>query len=112
MWSVKTLLCGFLDLFLIILIGKSALFVPQSSLEDSVKLHPVFTSSDFATIVFFYITRLSAFSPVPNFENQVPIFMSLSDRVIPVIPASIEFSLCRPAQGVATCYTEYSEAIN
>jgi hypothetical protein len=38
--------------FFIIIIGKTALFEPYSSLEDSARLHPVFTSLDFATIIF------------------------------------------------------------
>jgi hypothetical protein len=33
-------------------IGKTALFEPQPSLEDSTSLHPVFASLDFATLIF------------------------------------------------------------
>jgi hypothetical protein len=36
---------------IIIIIGKTALFEPQPSLDDSATLHPVFTSLDFATII-------------------------------------------------------------
>jgi hypothetical protein len=37
----------------IIIIGKTALFEPQPSLEYSARFHPVFTSLDFATIIIF-----------------------------------------------------------
>jgi hypothetical protein len=33
--------------------GKTALSEPQSSLDGSARLHPVFTSLNFATIIFF-----------------------------------------------------------
>jgi hypothetical protein len=34
--------------------GKTTLFELMPSLEDSVRLHPAFTSLDFATIFFFF----------------------------------------------------------
>jgi hypothetical protein len=37
----------------IIIIGKIAISEPQPSLKDSAKLQPVFTSSDFVTIIFY-----------------------------------------------------------
>jgi hypothetical protein len=38
---------------MIMIIGKTAFFEPQPSLEDSSRLHPVFTSLDFTTVHFF-----------------------------------------------------------
>jgi hypothetical protein len=37
-------------IIVIIIIGKTALFEPQPSLEDSVRLYLVFTSLDFVTV--------------------------------------------------------------
>jgi hypothetical protein len=37
---------------IIIIIGKTDLFEPWPSLEDSTRLHPVFTSFNFETIYF------------------------------------------------------------
>jgi hypothetical protein len=37
---------------MIIIIGKTALFEPQPSLEDSARFDPVFTSLDFVTVIF------------------------------------------------------------
>jgi hypothetical protein len=67
-------------IIIIIIIDKTALFEPWPSLEDSVRFNPVFSSLYFAKI-FFYRVRLSALHPTPNLEDQVPVFMSLSDRV-------------------------------
>jgi hypothetical protein len=47
--------------------------------------HPVFTSFDFATI-FFYGTKSSVLLSTPNLEDQVPVFMSPSDRVARLYP--------------------------
>jgi hypothetical protein len=41
---------------------------------------PVLTSFDSATIIF-YRARSSALRPTSNLEDQVPVFMSPSDRV-------------------------------
>jgi hypothetical protein len=37
---------------IIIVFGETTLFEPQPSLEDSARFDPVFTSLDFATIIF------------------------------------------------------------
>jgi hypothetical protein len=39
-------------IIIIIIIGKTALFEPYPFLEDFAQLHPVFTSLDFATMIF------------------------------------------------------------
>jgi hypothetical protein len=47
-------LCPFLirvSIIIIIIIGKTSLFKPQRSLQDSARLLPVFTSLDFATVI-------------------------------------------------------------
>jgi hypothetical protein len=69
----------------------------------------VFTSLDFATIVF-YLARSSAFHPTPhNLKDQVLVFMSPSDRVAQVWPQAPCFPfhrLCdsqRYGRGVPTC---------
>jgi hypothetical protein len=51
------------------ILGKTALFEPEPSLEESARLHPVFISLDFATVIFFYRARLSALRPTPNLED-------------------------------------------
>jgi hypothetical protein len=40
-------------IIIITIIGKTALFEQQPSLEDYARLHPDFISLDFATIIFF-----------------------------------------------------------
>jgi hypothetical protein len=53
--------------------------------------HTVFTSSDFA-IIIFYTARSSALHPTPNLEDQVPVFMSpqwLSAQFYPQAPGSL-----------------------
>jgi hypothetical protein len=55
---------------IIIIVSKTALFEPQLFLEDSVKMHPVFTSLNFVTIIL-YRARSSALHPTPNLEDQV-----------------------------------------
>jgi hypothetical protein len=47
------LLTSCLILIIITIIGKTALFEPYLCLENSASLLPVFTSWDFATIIFF-----------------------------------------------------------
>jgi hypothetical protein len=69
----------------IIKIRKTSFFEPHSSLEDSARLHLVFTSLDFVTILF-YKARSSALRPTPNVEDQAPVFMSPSDRVPQLYP--------------------------
>jgi hypothetical protein len=73
-----------------IIIGKTALFEPQPSLEDSsIELdHPVSTSLYFTAT---YITRSSALRPIPNLEDQVPVFMSPSDRVAKLYAQARDF---------------------
>jgi hypothetical protein len=73
------------NIIIIIIIGKTALFEPWPSLEDSAIFHLVFSSLDLATI-FFYRVRLSALHPIPNLEYQVSAFMSLSDSVAQLYP--------------------------
>jgi hypothetical protein len=66
----------------IIIISKIALFEPQTSLEDSARCE-VCISLDFATVIFiFYRTRSSALLPTLNLEDQVPVFVAPSDRVV------------------------------
>jgi hypothetical protein len=67
-------------------IKKTVVFEPYLSIEDSAELRPVFTSLDIATIIFFYRARSSALRPTPNLEDQVPVFMSLSDKVTQLDP--------------------------
>jgi hypothetical protein len=38
---------------IIVIIGRTVLFEPQPSLEDSIRMHLVFTSLDFETTIFF-----------------------------------------------------------
>jgi hypothetical protein len=49
-------------------------------------MHPIFTSLDFVTMIFFYEARLSALRTTPNREGQVPVFMSPNDSVVPLQP--------------------------
>jgi hypothetical protein len=60
-------------------------FEPQPSLKDSARLHPVFTSLNFVTIIFFRAST-SALRPVFNLEDQVPVFMSPRDRLAQLYP--------------------------
>jgi hypothetical protein len=53
----------------IIMIGKTALFEPQSSSDDSAKLQPVFTYLDFATI-FFTEQGCQPCVQLPNLESE------------------------------------------
>jgi hypothetical protein len=78
---------------IVIRIGITALFEPYPSLEDSARLvyswyeldHQVFTSLDFATIIFLQ-SKVVSLSPTPNLEDQVPVFMSPSDKVVQLYP--------------------------
>jgi hypothetical protein len=71
----------------IITTGKTALFEPEPSLEDSASLHPVFTSLDFTIIFYFYRARSSsALHPTASAEDNIPVFMSTSDRVALLYP--------------------------
>jgi hypothetical protein len=48
--SINSVSCFLVVVIIIIsIVGKIALSKPQPSSEDSVRLHPVFTSLDFAT---------------------------------------------------------------
>jgi hypothetical protein len=49
---------------------------------------PVFTSSDFATIVF-YRARSSAMCPIPNLEDQGSVFISPNDKVAQLCPQAL-----------------------
>jgi hypothetical protein len=77
----------------VIIIGNTALLEPQPSLEDSARLHPVFTSFDSSTIIF-YGARSLALRPTANLEDQVSVFMSPSDSG-PVIPPGTWFPFHR-----------------
>jgi hypothetical protein len=59
-------------------------YIPYLSLEDSARLHPVFTSFDFVTI--FYTARLLALRLTSNLEDQVSVLMPSSDRVAHLYP--------------------------
>jgi hypothetical protein len=65
-----------------------ALFQPRPSLEDSARFdHPVFTSLDFAAILFFfYRASSSALRSTPKLEDQASVFMSPSDRLACLYP--------------------------
>jgi hypothetical protein len=49
------------------------------------QFYPVFICLDFAAVIFYRV-RSSALRPTPNLEDQVPVFMSLSDRVGQLYP--------------------------
>jgi hypothetical protein len=49
-------------------LAKQPLSEPKRSLEDYTRLHPVFTSLHFATIIFYRASHLT-----PNLEDQVPV---------------------------------------
>jgi hypothetical protein len=75
---------------IIIIIRKTVIFLAVAFLRTFCQIcleldHPVFTSLDFATIIF-YRARSSALCPIPNLEDQVPVFMSPSDRVAQLYP--------------------------
>jgi hypothetical protein len=54
-------------IIIIIIICDTALFEPQPSLDASARLQPVFTSSDFATIIFLQSKAVSlASNPDPG----------------------------------------------
>jgi hypothetical protein len=59
---------------LIIIFGKRALFEPWPSLEDSARLHLVFTSLDF--VEKFFTSKILSLA-----SNPQPVFMSPRDRV-------------------------------
>jgi hypothetical protein len=66
--------------------GKTALFESYPSLEGSARLHPGFTSLDFATVIF-YRAKSSALRLTTNLEDQVTEIMSPSDnRVVQLYP--------------------------
>jgi hypothetical protein len=69
---------------IIIMIEKAALFEPQRSLEDSARFDPVFHFFGFGNNIFFFFTGhsyLPTLRPNSNLEDQVPVYMSPSDRV-------------------------------
>jgi hypothetical protein len=68
------------------IIGKTAFFEPQPSLRDSAKFYAVFTSLDFATIIFFSQSKVVSHASNPNKEDQVFVFMSPRDRVAQLYP--------------------------
>jgi hypothetical protein len=70
----------------IITIGKTALFEPWPSLEDSARSHPVFTYLDFITIIVLQSKARQPCVQPPNLEDQVSVFMSPSDRVVQLYP--------------------------
>jgi hypothetical protein len=47
---MKGVKCQYITLDIIIIVGKTALFAPHPSSEDSASFGPVFTSLDFETI--------------------------------------------------------------
>jgi hypothetical protein len=49
---ISTFLIIIIIIIIIIINGKIALLEPQHSLEDSARLHPVFTPFDFVTLIF------------------------------------------------------------
>jgi hypothetical protein len=71
-----------LNHIIIIIIGRTTLFEPQPSLEDSARFDPVFTSLDFVTVFFFY----RALRPTLNLEDLVSVFMFPSDRMAQFYP--------------------------
>jgi hypothetical protein len=81
---------------LIIIIGKTALFEPYPFLEDSARFihywgldHVVFTSLDFATVIFFTKKGHQPCAQPPILENQVCVFISPSDGVAQLYPQAL-----------------------
>jgi hypothetical protein len=60
---------------------KQPLFETSPSFEYSARLnHPVFAT------IYFYRARSSDLRPTPNLEDQVPVFISPSDRFVQLYP--------------------------
>jgi hypothetical protein len=72
---------------------------PFLSLEDSARLHLVFTSLYFVK-VFFYRIRSLTLRPTLNLDDQAPVFMSRSDRVAQLYPQA-SGSLGKEAEGAS-----------
>jgi hypothetical protein len=67
-----------------IIIGETALFEPQPSLENSARFALKYTIHFQLLWIlqsFVYRPRATALRPTPNLEDQVSVFMSLSGRV-------------------------------
>jgi hypothetical protein len=81
--------------YIIIITGRTTLLAPQASLENSARFvhsweldDPVFISLDFPTIIF-YRARSSTLRLTPNLQDQVPVFMSPSERVAQLYPQAL-----------------------
>jgi hypothetical protein len=99
---------------IIIITGKvyPLVFWPQPSSEDPARFHPVFTSLDFAIIIFFYGENSSASYPTPNLEDQVPVFMLPSDRVAQLYLQHLDpFSSPSTARILTSLHTEWSKLL-
>jgi hypothetical protein len=59
-----------------VITGKTALFEPQPSLEDSAREHRANSSFDFATIIFLGEQGRQIFLLRPNLEDLARVFMS------------------------------------
>jgi hypothetical protein len=74
-------------IIIIIIIGKTALFEPYPSLEDSARLHPVFHLFGFRNTNFFFLqSKFVSLATTLNLENYVPAFTYPSDRVAQLYP--------------------------
>jgi hypothetical protein len=74
--------------------AKTAFFEPQPSLEDSARFHPVFTSLDFATIIFLQSKVVSLESNPRPGGPGLSIYVTQGQGG-PVIPPGTEFPFRR-----------------
>jgi hypothetical protein len=64
---------------------KIAFFKPQHSLENSARLHPIFTSLNIRTIIFLE-TKVISLAFTLELEDQVFVYRSSSDRMAQLYP--------------------------
>jgi hypothetical protein len=75
-----------IELIHIIIIDKTALFEPQPALEDSARLHGIFTSLDFATLFFFSQSKVVSLASNPQPGGPGPCIYVLKEQSGPIIP--------------------------
>jgi hypothetical protein len=75
-----------------IIIGKTALFEAQPSLEESARLHAVFTSLDYETI-FFLQSKVVSLASNPQPGGPGLCVYAPSDRVAQLYPEGTGFPL-------------------
>jgi hypothetical protein len=106
-WSnnILSALCLYNDKTFHVPIFQSLFSLPGCELD-----HPVLTSLEFATIIFFYGTRSSALRPTPNLWDQVTVFMWPIGRVVQLYPQAPGFPFHRLLLlaglrgGILTCF--------